>query len=113
MKKRKKTLNKKQYRKMLDSICLDYCSEENDCVLKEFLVSAHPSPRLLMQMKCVERFKITLANETGKKVKEIGWTEAMTEWVARGHAEKFASLYSEDIIRYDSIYKKTMNEDDE
>jgi len=97
---------------MLDSICSDYCSEENDCVLKEFLVSAHPSPRLLMQMKCVERFKITLAKETGKKVKEIEWAEAMTEWVARGYAEKFASVYNEDITRYDSIYKNIMKKDD-
>ena len=93
---------------MLDSICSDYCSEENDCVLKEFLVSAHPSHRLLMQMKCVERFKITLANEMNKKVKEIGWAEAMTEWIARGYAEKFASLYNEDITRCDSIYNKTV-----
>ena len=98
---------------MLDGICMDYCSEDNDCVLKEFLVSAHPSPRLLMQMKCVEKFKSTLAKETNRKVKEIEWAEAMTEWVARGYALKFASIYDESIIRYDSIYKKIMDENED
>ncbi|GAG05298.1 unnamed protein product [marine sediment metagenome] len=110
MQKNKKSLNKREYREMLDDICDEYCSEENDCVLKEFLVSAHPSPRLLMQMKCVERFRKNIAKEQNKKHKEIEWSEAMAEWVLRGYAKKFADVYKEG-EKYIATYKKVVEDE--
>ena len=106
-KKFKKALNKKEYRVMLNDICSDNCSESNDCVLKEFLVSAHNDPRLLMQMKCVEKFKEIIAQEKEEKKKDIEWSDAMGEWIKRGYAKKFAEVYEEG-GKYISIYKMIM-----
>ena len=110
MKKFKKTLNKKQYRDMLSDICSDYCSSENDCILKEFLISAHPSPRLLIQMKCVEKYKAVIAKETNRSIKEIEWGEAMDLWIKRGFAEKFSYVYEEGVT-FRIIYKTVMDND--
>ena len=103
---KKYKLDTKEYKNMLNDICSDYCSEEN-CILKEFLISAHTSPRLLMQMKCVEKFKKVIATKNNKNIKDITWGEAMTVWIDEGYAKKFASLYSEQ-CKFRDIYKKTM-----
>ena len=102
-------MNKKRYREMLDDVCSENCSEDNDCILKEFLLSAHTSPRLLTQMKCVDRFKKILAKEQNKSYKKIEWSEAMEEWIERGHAKKFADTYKEG-VKYLEVYKKVMGE---
>ena len=105
--KKKMTLNHKQYKKMLDDICSENCSEDNDCVLKSFLLSAHHSPKLLMQMKCAHKFKEVLAEEQGRKKEDIGTTEAMQEWIERNYAAKFSEVYKEG-IPYIKLYKMIM-----
>jgi hypothetical protein len=110
-KKYKKELNRKQYKQMLDDICSDYCSQES-CVLKDFLLSAHPNSRLLMQMKCAEKFKKVISERTGRKVKDIELSESMDTWVNEGYAAKFAEVYEEG-LRYDTIYRRVMEEMDE
>ena len=102
MKKAKRALNKTQYRNMLDDLCSDYCEEHHYCILKEFLVSSHPSPRLLIQMKCIDKFKYELGKEEDRK---IDWAEALNEWVDRGYAEKFADNYEEG-KNFRTIYKE-------
>jgi len=100
MKKYKKLLDKKQYKEMLEDLCIDECSEKNDCTLKEFLIHLHPSPRLLMQIKCVKKFK--------EKMGEIEWNEAMERWDAEGYAEKFSKIYKEG-MKFTDIYKKLIS----
>ena len=108
MKKYKKELNRKQYEQMLDDICSDYCSKKN-CVLKAFLISAHPSSRILMQMKCAEKFKSVIAERTDRDVESIELSEAMETWVDEGYAVKFAEVYEEG-LRYDTLYRRVMDE---
>ena len=97
---KKKMLNKKEYRDMITDICEEECcSEDRECILKEFLVELHPSPRLLLQMKCVRKFK--------KTINEEDWSEAMLKWIDKGYAEKFADAYKEG-IKFSEIYKKIM-----
>jgi len=106
MRKYKKELDNKQYKRMLNDICSDYCAQEH-CILKDFLTSAHTSPRILMQMKCAEKFKAVIAKETGRKVKDIELSESMGRWVKDGYAVKFSEVYEEG-VRYDTIYKRVM-----
>jgi hypothetical protein len=93
-------MNKKQYKEFLDDIC-----DGHDCILKEFIISAHPSPRLLMQLKCVERYKKLKENVD---CVELTMSEAMTEWVTTGKAKIFADVYNEN-KKYLDIYKEVMN----
>jgi hypothetical protein len=107
MKKYKKALNKKEYREMLDDLCSEYCDEGHYCILKEFLVSSHPSPRLLMQIKCVDKFKY----ERGvQEEREIGWTEAFEIWAEEGLATKFSAIYDE-TLKFRQVYKLLMSEE--
>jgi len=98
MKKYKKDLNKKQYKVMLDDLCLDHCPSEKQCILKEFLISAHTSPRMLMQLKCVDKYKTVLAKEKGVNTDSIDWNEALAAWTERGLALKFNDIYDEECL---------------
>lgn len=93
---------KTQYRELLNDICSEYCEQDRYCILKEFLASAHPSPKLLMQIKCIDKFKYERSKAADK---DLGWTAAMELWVSEGFAKKFAELYTND-IRFAALYKK-------
>ena len=101
--------NKKAYKKMLDDICSDDCPSEKTCILKEFLISSHPSPKLLMQLKCVDKFKKIIATEKGINIKEVLWNEAFEIWAERGMATKFSLTYDEDCCLKDT-WKKLMSD---
>ena len=98
MKKYRKDLNKKQYKAMLDDLCSDQCPPEKHCVLKDFLVSGHTSPRMLMQLKCVDKYKSVFAKEKGIDADSIDWNEALTAWSERGLALKFNDIYDEECL---------------
>jgi hypothetical protein len=99
MKKCKQQFDKEQYKRLLDDICSDYCEPGKYCILKEFLISSHPSPRILMQMKCLEKWKF---------INKIdNWTDAMNKWVEDGLAEKFGNVYDED-LKFSELYKQIM-----
>ena len=78
------------------------CHAEKYCLLKEIIVCSHDSPRFLVQLKCVEKFKY---EESQRRGKDIGWDEAHLEWVSLGYAKKFADLYDEDLTAVE-LYKK-------
>ncbi len=99
-------MNKPQYKELLNDICDENCNNE-ECILKQFLVSAHPSPRLLIQLKCVDRYKRLCENLDCKK---MTWAEAMERWVKNGRAIKFAEAYDEN-KKYLDIYKEVMEDD--
>lgn len=94
-------MNKTQYRKLIEEFA-EECPRKNAyCSLKELLMQMHKDPRLLIQIKCVEKFKY---EESQKKGKDIGWTDAFMLWVKNGMAKRFASVYDED-KHIDEIYQ--------
>jgi hypothetical protein len=92
---------KQQYRNLLNDLCSDYCSPDHYCILKEFFVHSTPSPRLLMQMKCVEKFKYERSQRAGR---ELTWAEAMQQWIDEGLANKFSTVYKDD-VKFRDLYK--------
>jgi len=84
--------DKVEYRRLLDEIGSDYCKGNPYCLFKEFLVSTHPSRRLLVQLKCVDKAKFEWSEKAGK---DIGWDETLKKWMADGFALKFSSSYSD------------------
>jgi len=98
--------DKDEYRRLLDEIGEDYCKAGTYCIFKEFLIAAHPSRRLLVQLKATDKFKF---ERSAKEGKNIGWELAMKLWVSEGHAEHFADAYT-DKKRFRDIYRETMRQ---
>jgi hypothetical protein len=71
-------------------------------ILKEFLKSSPPSPRLLLQLKAMDKFKYEVSKRLDK---DLGWTIIMGMWVEYGWAKKFADCYVEG-IKFNVLYKK-------
>lgn len=97
--------NEDKIRKVLGEITKDcHCKDCFDpyCILIEILISKINDVRFLIQMKCVEKFKYEIGNESGK---HINWNEAYMQWIESGLAAKFAEEYKED-ISFEEIYKK-------
>jgi hypothetical protein len=84
--------DKQEYRRLLDEIGEDYCPEGKYCIFKEFLIAAHPSRKLLVQLKCVDKVKFIWSKEAGK---DIGWEQALKQWVDDGYATTFSQIYSD------------------
>jgi len=85
--------DKVEYRRLLDEIGEDYCPYGHYCIFKEFLIAAHPSKRLLVQLKCMDKFKYIRSKDSGQ---DVGWDKTMQLWIDEGHAQRFAELYKED-----------------
>ena len=85
-------VDKAEYRRLLNEIAEDYCQPDKYCILKEFLVESHPSRRLLVQLKLVDKFKFIRSKDAGN---DIGWDAALRSWMDEGHAIKFAEVYSD------------------
>lgn len=84
--------DKVEYRRLLDEIGEDYCPRGTYCIFKEFLISSHPSRRLLVQLKCLDKRKFIKSKEVGY---DVGWKDTMEAWVSEGHAKLFADFYTE------------------
>jgi hypothetical protein len=97
-------MSKKAYKEIIDDVCCEYCDKDHYCILKLFLVESHPSPRLLIQLKLIEKFKYEMSE---KEQRDIGWSEAVERWADEGYAKKFADFYSED-KNYKTIYREVM-----
>ncbi len=95
-------LNKDNYKQFIEEILCDYCESGKYCILKEFVISAHPSPKLLMQLKCIDKFKYEKSKENGE---DIGWNKSIELWASEGYAKKFSDFYT-DTIKFDPLYKK-------
>ena len=96
--------DKEEYRRLLEDIGGDYCPAGHYCLFKEFLISSHPSRRLLVQLKCVDRLKY---ERSDRAKKDIGWDEAFKEWLEEGFAKCFAEAYADDKGPRD-IYRDTL-----
>jgi len=94
------SLSKKRYCEMLDELVSDSCRCEY-CFLKTFLSSLHPEPRVLVQIKCMEKFKYEKSSERGT---DIGWNEAADLWCNEGWAEAFSIVFDEE-LPFRTIYE--------
>lgn len=95
-----------KYKEILEDICQEEECTNKNCILKDILINLHTSPRLLMQLRCVGRFKKLQENI---RCKEMSWAEVMTIWVETGKAERFSEVYAEN-KKYLEIYKDVMQE---
>lgn len=66
----------------------------------EFLVEGVTSPRLIMQMKCIEKFRF-------EKHPNTSWQDSFNFWVDEGYAKLFGDLYTDD-IKFRLLYRKIM-----
>ena len=70
------------------------CPSGKYCILKEIVMNSGMSDRLLVQLKCIEKFKFEKSAFFGK---DIGWEQAHKQWISEGFSEKFRKLYREGI----------------
>jgi len=82
-----------EYRRLLDEIGQDYCPSGCYCLFKEFLINAHPSRRLLVQLKSIDRMKLIWSKDQGK---DVGWEYSLQKWVEDGNAKRFSEAYTDD-----------------
>jgi hypothetical protein len=85
--------DKVEFRRLLDEIGEDYCPAGTYCIFKEFLIAAHPSRRLLVQLKCMDKFKLIRSKDAGQ---DMGWDWTLKAWIDEGHAKTFAEFYSDE-----------------
>lgn len=81
------------------------CPPGKYCILKEIVLNSGMSDRLLVQLKCIEKFKFEKSSHCGR---DIGWEEAHKEWIREGFSEKFRLSYSEG-MSFREIYPVIMN----
>lgn len=87
-------------KKTLDEIC-----EDSPEFLKELVMhDSKYSDRLLVQTKCIEKYKF---EESTRQKKDIGWEKAWELWVVNGYAGRFGDLYKED-MSFRQIYREVM-----
>ena len=87
-------MNKNKLKKLIDELIAEECSHSDKyCILKEILLSAFKEPKVLFQIKCVEKFKFIKSEEAKE---DIGWQKAWELWVSEGCAKKFSDLYNEE-----------------
>ena len=94
-------ITQNQYLAILNG-CGNDCSRSY-CFFKTFLEKQHPSERLLIQLKCLEKMKW---EESEKENHDIGLQEAGMRWCNDGWAKAFAQAYEEK-ENIEEIYTRT------
>ncbi len=84
-------LNHDEYEKLVDEISSDICPGQG-CLFKLIVTKLHPDPRLMLQLKCIDKFK------SSKYLKS--WEDAISSWISDGCAESFAIAYQEAESRF-------------
>ena len=92
------------HKQILEEIC-EGCKTEY-CTLREILLHSGLSDRMVVQIKCIEKYKYEQSQLEGK---DIGWEQANMRWVERGYAERFSRVYKGD-VSYKLIYKGVMED---
>lgn len=78
--------------KLLKELCPGHCQEY--CFLKAFFELSNFDQRMLIQLKCIEKFKY----EEGERQKnDIGWENATRLWIDKGYALKFSEIYNPEL----------------
>jgi len=97
--------SKKRYIELLDELTDENCKCKY-CFLKKFLESLHPEPRVLVQLKCLEKFKWEKSEAEGR---DIGWNEAGLIWATEGWAVAFNAVFHE-YLSIVQVYRLTKEE---
>lgn len=90
------------YYKLLDE--LDDGSRDYS-FFRKFVEASHPDPKVLVQMKCIEKFKWEISEKAGY---EIGWNESCHIWAAEGYAKIFSEVYDAKNPCVQTTYAATM-----
>jgi len=93
---------KKKFRELLEELVDDNCHCDY-CFFKKFLETLHPEPVVLIQLKCIEKFKWERSEELGR---ELDWNEAGIRWAKEGWAKAFRKVFDEDLT-IKEIYELT------
>ena len=96
------SMTKKRFGELLEELIDENCHCDY-CFLKKFLESLHPEPRVLVQLKCLEKFKWERSQEEDR---ELDWNEAGLLWVTAGWAEAFQEEFDEELT-IKEVYKRT------
>jgi len=88
------SLSKEQYKELIEEVAEDSCPHHKYCLLKRLLLSIHPDPQVLTQIKCLEKFKYEKSEELEE---DIGWNEAGKCWVKEQWAKIFREEFNEDL----------------
>ena len=95
-------MDKNEYLRILDDIGSDNNSCNGYCIYKEILKNMHMNPRILIQFKCIDKFKYEVSQNLGY---DVGMDVAGTMWVEEGWAKIFSENYNKN-LKVESLYQK-------
>ena len=98
--------DKEQYGKLLDELD-DGCHEYS--FFRKYIESSHPDARVLIQIKCFEKFKWELSEEKGKELKFDDITKIWDdEGYATAFAQAFLEVYDPEAPCVCAVYERTL-----
>lgn len=100
-----RTINEKRFSAIVQEIAGDCSCNDGYCFFRRLVETMHPDVRLLVQFKCIEKFKW---EESERRKEDIGWHNAGMQWVENGYAKRFADVYDENLT-VKEIYLKTIS----
>jgi hypothetical protein len=83
---------------------LGCCPEGHYCTLKEILVRCPRDTRMLVLIKCLEKFKYERSKQERR---DVNWNEALDLWIKEGRAEQFSRRFNKD-LRIGELYSAVM-----
>jgi hypothetical protein len=100
--------NKNDYKNFINELVSEYCPSTGYCLFKEFLLSSHPDPRMLIQLKCLEKYKYELSQQSKK---DVGWQQTILSWTEKGYAKQFHIIYTKNPnISFTELYSLLFNQ---
>lgn len=87
-------MDNKTYKKIIEEMACEKCHDY--CFLKQIILSISPKADLLIQLKCIEKFKY---EESERQKKDIGWNLAGILWADKGFAKSFRNI----VLKNDSL----------
>ena len=87
----------------MESICSEECSDGH-CFLKDYVLQSGVDDRIIEQIACIHKFKYERSKIQGR---DIGWENAVSDWVELGYAERFARVY-DPLKSHKMIYREVM-----
>lgn len=99
--------NEKRFHAVISEIAEECSCSNGYCFFRKLIETMHPDIRMLVQMKCIEKFKY---EESERQRDNIGWHRAGMQWVDDGFAKRFADVYDEELTVRE-IYKRTIKKD--
>ena len=93
-----------KYEEALQELSCDECSKAY-CFLKFVLKHHQVDRRVLVQLKCIEKFKY---EESFVEGRDLGEEESTFRWIDNGYAKAFSEVFSEN-KGFEQIYRETVS----